>query len=140
MILASRGSRLGAQILDVFISFLPLIGIVILLAVAPEGIADGLAVLIVPALLLCPLYILFADAFPGGQSYGKRALGIAVVGKWSGAPCTAWQSFLRNVVPTILGIIDLVFIFGEEHQRLGDMAAETIVVEAATVGTTLQYQ
>jgi uncharacterized RDD family membrane protein YckC len=135
MILASRGSRLGAQILDSFIAFVPLFGVAILAGAAP-GLFE---VLLVPAILLVPLYILFADAFPGGQSYGKRLVGIAVVDKWSGAPCTAWQSFLRNVLLAVLGFFDWVFIFGEKHQRLGDMAAETIVVEAATVGAHLQY-
>ncbi len=139
MILASRGSRLGAQILDSFIAFIPFFGVAILVGVAPDGIADSLAVLFAPAILLVPLYILFADAFPGGQSYGKRALGIAVVDKWSGAPCTAWQSFVRNVLLAILGFFDWIFIFGEKQQRLGDMAADTIVVEAATVGATVQY-
>jgi uncharacterized RDD family membrane protein YckC len=140
MILASRGSRLGAQILDSFIAFVPLFGVAILAGAAPEGIAGVFEVLLVPAILLVPLYILFADAFPGGQSYGKRMLGIAVVDRWSGAPCTAWQSFLRNVLLAVLGFFDWVFIFGEKQQRLGDMAAETIVVEAATVGATVQYQ
>jgi uncharacterized RDD family membrane protein YckC len=66
----------------------------------------------------------------GGQSFGKRAVGTAVVHAVSGAPCTAGQSFVRNLLLYLLGPIDWIFIFGERHQRLGDKLANTIVVEA----------
>ena len=46
----------------------------------------------------------------------------------SGAPCSFWQSFIRNLLLAVLGPIDWIFIFGERHQRLGDKAAGTIVV------------
>jgi uncharacterized RDD family membrane protein YckC len=94
-----------------------------------------------PALLFCLAYIIFSDALPEGQSLGKRVMGIAVVDRRTGRPCTAWQSFLRNVLLAILGFFDWIFIFGERHQRLGDMAAGTIVVEAWSVGVPqIQYQ
>jgi uncharacterized RDD family membrane protein YckC len=44
------------------------------------------------------------------------------------APCTWGDSFIRNV--SILGPIDALFIFGEDHQRLGDKAAGTVVIVA----------
>jgi uncharacterized RDD family membrane protein YckC len=135
MILASRSSRVMAQVVDSFIAFVPFIAIMI---IAESGV-EALESLILPAFLLIPAYILFADALPGGQSYGKRMLGIAVVSKWNAAPCTAWQSFVRNVMLGIFGIIDWVFIFGEKQQRLGDMAADTIVVEAASIDAGVLY-
>jgi uncharacterized RDD family membrane protein YckC len=35
---------------------------------------------------------------------------------------------VRNILLSILGPIDWIFIFGERRQRLGDKAAGTIVV------------
>ena len=72
-------------------------------------------------------YLLLADALPRGQSLGKRAMGTAVVDSRTGRPCGIGQSVLRNFLG-ILGIIDWIFIFGRMRQRLGDMAAGTLVV------------
>ena len=51
-----------------------------------------------------------------------------VVDDKTGEPCPFGQSFIRNVLLAVLGPIDWIFIFGERRQRLGDMAAGTIVV------------
>jgi uncharacterized RDD family membrane protein YckC len=51
-----------------------------------------------------------------------------VVDARSGMSCTFGQSFVRNVLLAMLGPLDWIFIFGEEHQRLGDKAAGTIVI------------
>jgi uncharacterized RDD family membrane protein YckC len=56
-------------------------------------------------------------------------LDIAVVDRRSGRPCSAGQSFLRNLLLALLGFFDWVFILGERHQRLGDKVAGTIVVD-----------
>lgn len=72
-------------------------------------------------------YFLFADGLRGGQSLGKRWIGMYVIDEKSGEPCTFGDSFIRNVFAA-LGPIDWIFIFGEKHQRLGDKAAGTIVV------------
>jgi uncharacterized RDD family membrane protein YckC len=79
--------------------------------------------------LTCLSHYPFADALPGGQSLGKRALGTAVVDARTGLPCGPWQSFVRNLLLGILGPLDWVFIFGSRHQRLGDLAARTIVIQ-----------
>ena len=73
-------------------------------------------------------YYLFADGLRDGQSLAKRHLGMRVIDAETGAPCTFFQSFLRNLLLAILGPLDWIFIFGERHQRLGDKAAGTIVV------------
>jgi uncharacterized RDD family membrane protein YckC len=75
-------------------------------------------------------YVLFADALPGGQSLGKRALRIAVVDSKSGAPCSIGASLLRNLSLSLLGFIDAVFIFGVDRRRLGDRLAGTSVIKA----------
>jgi uncharacterized RDD family membrane protein YckC len=133
MIFASRSDRLFGQMLDALIALMPIIGIALITALGPEPIASVAHNFWLAALLLCLAYLFFSDALPGGQSFGKQMLGIAVVDQRSGRPCSAWQSFVRNLLLSILGFFDWIFIFGEQHQRLGDMAAGTIVVDAATV-------
>ena len=139
MILASRPNRLIAQVLDTIIALVPFIALVFLAEMAPGWIARRIENLWLPALLVCLGYLFLADSLPGGQSYGKRLLGMAVVDERTGAPCSPWQSFVRNAMLSVLGIFDWAFIFGERRQRLGDMVARTIVVEAATVGVGMRY-
>ena len=123
---ASRGSRIGGQLLDGLVMLVPLVGAVIL----GKMNDDAGTVAIIAVLVFVVGYYFFADAMEGGQSFGKRAVGTAVVHSESGQPCTFGQSFVRNLLLYLLGPIDWIFIFGERHQRLGDKLANTIVVEA----------
>jgi uncharacterized RDD family membrane protein YckC len=129
-LLASRGARLGAQLIDVVV-VLAIWFLATFLAAAAVSLG-ALAVLIVGGLGIgaSVAYLLLADGLPGGQSFGKRVLDIAVIDRHTRRPCTYGQSFLRNLLLSLLGLIDWVFIFGHAHQRLGDMAANTIVVRA----------
>ena len=43
-------------------------------------------------------------------------------------PCCYGQSFVRNLLLAVLGPIDWIFIFGDRHQRLGDIVAGTVVI------------
>jgi uncharacterized RDD family membrane protein YckC len=122
--LASLPQRLAAQFLDGLVAAAPVIAAAIVTFVLQRG---GI-VLIVLACIFAFLYTLLADGLEGGQSYGKRLVGIRVVSATTGAPCTFGQSFLRNLLLAILGPIDWIFIFGERRQRLGDKAAGTIVI------------
>jgi uncharacterized RDD family membrane protein YckC len=127
MQLASRINRLLGQFIDGIITALPLFA-----AVLGVSVSDTLGtVLFVIALIVSIAYYFLADALPGGQSYGKRALGIRVIDEKTQQPCSAAQSLIRNLLLAILGPIDWVFIFGAKHQRLGDKAAGTIVVTDA---------
>lgn len=122
--LASLPQRLAAQFLDGLVAAVPAIaGALITVLLTRAGIA-----LIVIGILFALLYTLLADGLEGGQSIGKRMVGIRVVSADTGAPCTFGQSFLRNLLLAFLGPIDWIFIFGERHQRLGDKAAGTIVI------------
>ena len=81
------------------------------------------------------LYHLFMDSLPGGQSIGKRSTNIAVVSSKTYRPCSILQSFVRNLLLMFIGImfigiIDIALMFGERRQRMGDMAAGTVVVKA----------
>lgn len=123
--LASRSNRLLGQIIDGLVGGVPVLLAFMLTALV--GSIGG-AILIVAGLAWSGFYYLFADGFDGGQSVAKRWLGMQVLDATTGAPCTYWQSFLRNLLLAVLGPIDWIFIFGERHQRLGDKAAGTIVV------------
>lgn len=133
---ASRSTRLLGQIIDAIIMVAPLVVVVVTVALLEwlPGMAGGISFL--GALVFGAGYYLFADAMPGGQSAGKQLLGIAVVDEYSGAPCTALQSFGRNVTQPILGLLDWIFIFGDRHQRAGDKLAGTIVVEVGYAAGT----
>jgi len=124
--MAGTGQRYQGQFLDGLISFF-IFGCMLYISnlIKLEGNLATAAIFLVPF-----LYYALSDALPGGQSIGKKVLNIAVVSKDTGEPCSVWLSFLRNAFAPILGIIDLVLIFGKKHQRLGDMLANTIVVKA----------
>ena len=123
--LGSLSDRLLGQILDSFVAIGAIVAAAILSAVSPR---IG-AVALIAAIGYAIFYLLFADGFAGGQSYGKRVAHTAVIDATTGKPCTFGQSFLRNLLLAVLGIIDWVFIFGQKRQRLGDKAANTIVVK-----------
>ena len=121
---ASRLSRLVGQIIDGVISGAPFLVAVVFASV---NHALGTAFFLV-AFAWSFFYYFFSDGFSGGQSFGKRALDMHVIDARTGAPCSYGQSFLRNPLLAFLGPIDWIFIFGERHQRLGDMAAGTVVI------------
>jgi|SRR5690348_16639891 len=121
---ASRLNRLLGQIIDGLVTGAPFILAAIF---ASMNRFIGIVFMLV-AIGWSFFYYFFSDGFSGGQSYGKRALGMHVIDAKTGAPCSFGQSFLRNLLLAILGPIDWIFIFGERHQRLGDMAAGTVVI------------
>ncbi len=125
--LASRGSRLIAQILDGLIAVV-IVCAGLLVAFLSGEIATG-GVFFISAILLAMLYILLSDGFQNGQSYGKRAMGIAVIDAATLQPCSYGKSFLRNLTLELLGPIDWLFIFTDKRQRLGDMSANTSVIQ-----------
>ena len=139
MPLASRDARLLAQLLDGIIGFSPLLALTIV-TIMNERLDPLLDPLVTPGMYFFLAYVLFADALPGGQSLAKRMLGIAVVDRTTGQPCSLWQSFVRNALLAVLSILDWIFIYGSNQQRLGDMAANTLVVEAAAVRRQVGYR
>lgn len=126
--LASIGSRFIAQMLDGIIALLVLlIPFAILGGSSNTGVNIGIIAYIA--------YLLFQDGLPNGQSIGKRILGITVVNKTSGKACGLGASFIRNSILALLGIIDLLFLGSRYRQRLGDMAANTIVINVNRVAS-----
>jgi uncharacterized RDD family membrane protein YckC len=122
--LATLPQRLAGQFLDGLVASVPPITAFLLTFVLNRA---GI-VLIVITCLFAFLYTLLADGLEGGQSWGKRMVGIRVVSMQTGTACSFGQSFIRNLLLMILGPIDWIFIFGDRRQRLGDKLAGTIVV------------
>jgi uncharacterized RDD family membrane protein YckC len=123
---ASRGMRFVARMIDGSVASAPGLA----LGIWARFMGAPIAPLTTLASLWAAFYFLFGDAFPGGQSFAKRWLGMRVVDEDTGAPCTWGESFTRNITWMLLGPIDGLFIFGERHQRLGDKIVSTIVVTA----------
>ena len=118
--LATLGERFAGQTIDGFVAYGGLF--------LGTYITSHLGITSAPAVVLCLLYLLFADGIGNGQSVGKKLLGIAVVDRATGAPTGHLASFIRNVF-MVFGALDWIFIFGGRHQRLGDKAAGTSVIK-----------
>jgi uncharacterized RDD family membrane protein YckC len=130
--LANIGSRFLAALLDVLIQ--GGIGLVaVLIAVAAlDGGALAL-VLSIGAFLLLFGYDVAFEVRNHGRTPGKRAAGLRVV-RDTGAPVTFVTSAIRNVLrlidilPAFYGVAMIAIFFTRRHQRLGDIAAGTLVV------------
>jgi uncharacterized RDD family membrane protein YckC len=117
--LATFGERFAGHFLD---SALTCGGMVL-----GSYIGASLGVGPAPAMVMFIGYLLFSDGLGEGQSFGKKLVKIAVVDKTTGRPCGYGRSVVRNVV-RMFGLFDWIFMLGERRQRLGDKAANTIVV------------
>lgn len=120
--LASRGARLGARLIDFFVT-----DAIILVSFLLGWVAVPLGIF---GVFVTIAYVVFADGLPRGQSVGKRVLGIAVVDRHTKRPCSYGESLIRNIPLLLLGIFDWLFIFSPTRQRVGDLVASTVVVRA----------
>ncbi|MBI4616562.1 MAG: RDD family protein [Planctomycetes bacterium] len=132
---AGLGSRFLALLIDgllVILAGIALsIGIAIALAPFP-GIAY--AVIATAFFLLRWGYDVWFEVRHDGRTIGKRAAGIRVVDR-RGLPVTLRQSIVRNFLrafdsmPIAYGVGALVALFDRHRRRLGDLIADTIVIE-----------
>lgn len=142
---ASLTDRFFAYLLDIFITTVFAIPSFILYLMGKNkmsymyGNDEAFPLFIMAAFLyLAPLtYSLIKDGLGKGQSWGKKTLGLMVVYLPNKTPGTIGQSFSRNFVLLLLGIIPLVGWFIEpflvintkDGRRFGDNAANTQVIE-----------
>jgi uncharacterized RDD family membrane protein YckC len=135
--IAGFGSRCMAALLDYSIMSVLLLGIYYLFARAFGGrlsnraVYDALLVLIV--FCVFTFYHLFFELAWNGQTPGKRRLGLRVV-QANGLPLTTSSGIVRNLV-RVFDFLPLVYGFGlislfatRKTQRLGDLAARTVVI------------
>ncbi|MGR5150037.1 RDD family protein [Photobacterium alginatilyticum] len=122
--LASPGRRYLGQFLDLLVTWIIFLLLLSLLNElgSPRDQTDLIS------LSVAAIYFIFSDALPRGQSIGKLMLGMSVVDKESGKYCSLWQSFIRNILNPLIGLIDAIFILSKRRQRIGDLAANTIVI------------
>ena len=137
--LADVGSRLAALLIDLVI----IAGALVLLGVA-YAVLEGRGLSLVASLAASALviaffmlqwgYFLLFELLRDGQTPGKRALRLRVLHS-SGQPLSVRGSVIRNVLrivdfqPGVTGVLGggAIMLTGRS-QRLGDLAADTIVV------------
>ncbi|NNC18619.1 RDD family protein [Corallococcus exiguus] len=133
--LATCWVRLAANIVDGGALLLPslFLGVLRCLALPGEAVMKA-PVVYVPALLAL---LVQASLIRGtGASLGKRLVGIRVVRR-DGLPAEVWRIvLLRNALPVALcsycgwfGLVDALFIVGEDRRCLHDWVAGTRVVK-----------
>lgn len=136
---AGLGSRFLAWLVDMFL----IMGLDVMGALAGSVLfigrpGLGQAVMIVWQFVLMWGYFLFFEWLWQGQTPGKALLGIRVI-QWRGTAMNFFQATIRNLlrvvdslpVPVPLGPGLLGFVVAacsREHRRLGDLAADTLVV------------
>jgi uncharacterized RDD family membrane protein YckC len=132
LMLAGVGSRFIARLLDTLIQGVVIIALVLSIALtsAPGWVN---AVVIVLVFLTVFGYDTPFEILNGGRTVGKMAAGIRVVDVL-GQPVSFFASAIRNIL-RIIDFLPIVYVVGvvtmvvtDNDQRLGDLAAGTIVV------------
>jgi uncharacterized RDD family membrane protein YckC len=138
-VLADRGTRLAAALIDSATLYIPMFGLFALaISMRSEasilfvivGLLYALGILVVQIVMLCQR----------GQSIGKRALGIRIVKMDNGMNGGGVTNVvLRGLVPGLIGLVPYVgplfslvnvcFIFAEDKRCLHDHIASTVVVQ-----------
>ncbi len=127
-------ARLAAALLDgLFISIL--IGIILVSLTIVSGGAESIFGLFLAILFVMEWgYKIFFEIAGKGQTPGKRAMGLRVMSV-DGGPMRPGQAVVRNLVRAFEGILPFAYFpallsicFSKKFQRLGDLAAGTIVV------------
>jgi uncharacterized RDD family membrane protein YckC len=140
MVLAERGTRLAAAIIDGLVP--GVIGIVAAIAIpaaarstAATYVMGGL--IVITAIALIALNCLWIHQ--RGQTVGKRVMSIKTVRK-DGSRCGLGRVFLLRYLPTailsaipiigfVIGITDCLLIFRDSRQCLHDNIADTLVIK-----------
>jgi len=139
--LAGVGSRAAAALVDTVVTALGSLAlwwlVVVIILARPGAALEGWLLAVVLLLLGFGLlgYFILLEALNGGRTLGKQLLGIRVVME-TGRAVTPTAAIVRNLVrlldcyfPLLPFLPGLVMVFlHNRNQRLGDLAAGTIVV------------
>lgn len=131
--LAGVGSRFASALIDFLLELVAFAAVAFLLfRFASEAVAVAVGSLAFFAVVF-GYHVLF-ETLASGRSPGKRALGLRVV-RLGGAPVRFKDSAIRNIArlvdllpPVTYGLGAAVILLTRRNQRLGDLAAGTIVV------------
>jgi uncharacterized RDD family membrane protein YckC len=128
--LAGIGSRCIAGGLDLAVEAIVLVTLAVVLD--PAGVT-GVAILSSATFALIFFYDVLFEVLGGGRTPGKRIVGLRVV-RSGGRPITFVRSALRNILrlidilPFFYGVGMTVIFITERNQRLGDLAAGSVVL------------
>ncbi len=143
--LAERGSRLMATLVDSILYGAPLIpGLILTGAAQGDAEAGAFGSLVFLGGMLVTLAICvyqWVKLSTTGQTLGKRWMGVRVVrvdgqpiGFASAVALRLWLPGLIQAVPfigSIFGLVNVLFIFGQERRCLHDLMAGTRVIVAS---------
>lgn len=131
---ASAGERILARSIDIILLIIYILATVTFLESVDRNISSTANTLLLLALYLPAFcYSLLCEVFNQGQSVGKRILGIRVVKIDGSTPTISsyllrWLLFLVDV-PLTSGLGLLVILLTKNKQRIGDLAAGTMVIK-----------
>lgn len=130
---AGLGSRFLALTIDTLITFgLPALAVRLLQPALTRGTAFALTITL--QFFFTFAYHVYYETLRQGRTLGKRALRLRVVDS-RGLPVTAAQSLVRNALraldslPLLYGIGGVAALIDRNGRRLGDVAAQTLVIE-----------
>jgi uncharacterized RDD family membrane protein YckC len=138
--LAGVGSRFASALVDYLIQLAILIALAVVLGLGFGVVGEGwgAAAWIVLSFLLFIGYDVAFEVLASGRTPGKRLNGLRVV-REDGGPVTFPTSAVRNTL-RIVDILPGVYLVGivsilvsERNQRIGDLAAGTLVVRERKV-------
>ena len=141
--LAGLGSRLISGMFDLTIQGVIYFAFAFAIHAATDGGSIGAAILAVAAFLIVFAYDVCFEVLAGGRTPGKRWTGLRVM-RDGGRPITFVPSAIRNVLrfadflPGMYAIGTLFVFLTPRNQRLGDIAAGTIVVRERRAADRLQ--
>jgi len=130
--LANIGSRFLSTLIDLLIGGAAAL-IVILFALAVGGDVTASIAAAASFLVFYVGYHVLFEVFGGGRTIGRRAAGLRVVMD-SGAPVGLRASLIRNILRILEGVAlsyipaIIAILSTKNNQRLGDLAAGTLVV------------
>lgn len=147
--LAGAGSRFVARAIDWLVQAAGLVVAALMaffVMVPATFVAEGkvasfvfLAALVILTFVCWVGYDIYCELRHNGQTLGKRVAGLRVI-REGGAPVDFRSSCIRNLLwiadylPVFYLLGGLLVTFSSRHQRLGDMAAGTLVVRERATG------
>jgi uncharacterized RDD family membrane protein YckC len=136
IVLAGAGSRFIACVIDLFVQLV----LILLGAVAAFGLIGGgvgAALFVIAVFAAVYLYDILFEVLASGRTPGKRVTHLRVV-RARGTPVDLPASAIRNLLRLIdwlpaaylVGLVSILLT--KRNQRLGDLAAGTLVIRDAT--------
>ena len=138
LMLAGAGSRFASALVDILVQGAIIVAVTIVVAVAGLG-GYGAAVVAIVSFVVVFGYDVSFEVLASGRTPGKRVNGLRVV-RTGGQPVDLLTSVIRNLLRIVdflpfsylLGIVSILVT--SRNQRLGDLAAGTLVVRERKEG------